>query len=225
MAAVIYIRVSTDEQAESGLGLEAQEHACRAWAAREGVAVASVHRADGEKSGTPPAKRPVLCAALAALTPGDTLLVARRDRLVRSVEHSLAIGKVIAAREATITSAAGEASEDDGPQGWLIRLILDAFNEYTRLMISVMTAAALQAKKRRGEWTGGRLPPWAVVVEGRVEYPAEVRCIVHGTRSGTTRECAAALALAGFRSARGFPVHPSSVQALRRAMGGKSEEI
>lgn len=42
--AAIYFRVSTGPQAEHGYGLEAQEQACRALAAREGLTVAEVLR-------------------------------------------------------------------------------------------------------------------------------------------------------------------------------------
>lgn len=44
--AVVYLRVSTDEQAESGLGLESQLSACRAAAERLGLAIASIHEDD-----------------------------------------------------------------------------------------------------------------------------------------------------------------------------------
>ena len=39
---VIYLRVSTDEQAESGLGLEAQLAACRALAQRLGAVLVAI---------------------------------------------------------------------------------------------------------------------------------------------------------------------------------------
>ena len=40
--AVVYLRVSTEEQVESGLGLEAQEAACRAWCTSKGYTVAAL---------------------------------------------------------------------------------------------------------------------------------------------------------------------------------------
>jgi DNA invertase Pin-like site-specific DNA recombinase len=66
---VVYLRVSTEEQGESGLGLEAQEAACRAAASRLGMEIACIHR-DELTGSTPLHKRPGLMDAIAALTRG-----------------------------------------------------------------------------------------------------------------------------------------------------------
>src|SRR5689334_22340398 len=80
--AVIYCRVSTDEQAKSGLGLEAQEARCRAWAAANGYDVAAVFVDEGASAKT--LKRPELAKALAALKPGRVLVAYKLDRLTRT---------------------------------------------------------------------------------------------------------------------------------------------
>ena len=79
---VIYLRVSTEEQAESGLGLEAQLAACRAVAERLGADIAAIHQ-DELTGATPLDRRPGLMDAIAAVGRGDVLLVAKRDRLAR----------------------------------------------------------------------------------------------------------------------------------------------
>jgi hypothetical protein len=75
--------VSTDEQAESGLGLAAQEAACRHSAARLGLELVSVHADEAVSSVDPIDERPGLLEAIASLTKGDVLVVAKRDRLGR----------------------------------------------------------------------------------------------------------------------------------------------
>src|SRR4051794_36760887 len=80
--AVVYLRVSTDEQAESGLGLDAQRAACRSLAARLGWDVAAAFQ-DEMSGGLKLDQRIVLLDAIAALGRGDVLLVAKRDRLGR----------------------------------------------------------------------------------------------------------------------------------------------
>ena len=151
---VLYLRVSTDEQAESGLGLEAQLAACRGAADRLGLPIASTLQ-DDASAGLPLDRRPVLVDAIAALGPGDVLLVAKRDRLSRG--DGFATGMIEAAVRRTVArvvSAAGEGTDDDSPGNILFRRIVDAFAEYERLIIKARTKAALAAKRARGERTG-----------------------------------------------------------------------
>jgi DNA invertase Pin-like site-specific DNA recombinase len=74
--------VSTFEQSRSGLGLAAQRDAIDAYAKGRGWSLHSLHEevASGAKS-----ERPVLDALLASLGAGDTVVVARLDRLTRSL--------------------------------------------------------------------------------------------------------------------------------------------
>src|SRR5580692_8132311 len=84
LVAVAYIRVSKDEQK---LGPEAQRASIEAWAAREGVSVASWQVDQGVCSVTPIEGRPALLAALGALREygAGVLVVAKRDRIARDV--------------------------------------------------------------------------------------------------------------------------------------------
>lgn len=148
MAILAYLRVSTDEQAQSGLGLDAQLDAItKTIGEPDGVFV------DRGISGSN-ANRPELLKALDALQAGDVLAVAKRDRLARDVFLSLWIEKEAKKRQARIVSAAGEGTESDDPSAVLMRTIVDAFAEYERSMIGVRTTAALAQKKARGERAG-----------------------------------------------------------------------
>ena len=156
--AVASTRVSTDEQAESGLGLAAQEAACRLCVARLGLELASVHADEGVCSVDPIDKRPALLEAIASLGKGDVLIVAKRDRLGRDPIVVAMIEAAVRRRGARIVSAAGEGTDGDGPTDVLMRRIVDAFGEYERLVIKARTKAALAVKKGRGEKTGGLVP-------------------------------------------------------------------
>jgi DNA invertase Pin-like site-specific DNA recombinase len=149
---IAYIRVSTDEQAESGLGLEAQRAAIRA--AIGGEPDAWYHDDLPGKR----ADRPGLLAALDALQRGDTLIVAKRDRLAREVYLSAWIDKEVTRKRATCISAAGEGTDGDDPASELMRHIIDAFAHYERQVIGVRTRAALQVKRACGERVGTL--PW-----------------------------------------------------------------
>jgi DNA invertase Pin-like site-specific DNA recombinase len=151
---IIYLRVSTDEQQESGLGLEAQLAACRSMAARNGWEIAS-ELEDAMSGGLALAKRIILLDALTKLARGDVLLVAKRDRLSRGDMMTTAMIEAAVKRAgARIVSAAGEGTESDDPASVLMRRIIDAFGEYERLIIKSRTKAALKVLKGRGERYG-----------------------------------------------------------------------
>ena len=84
-AAVGYLRVSTEEQADSGLGLEAQRAVIEAEVARRGWELVEV-LVDAGASGKSLSGRPALAEALALVRSGeaDVLVVAKLDRLSRS---------------------------------------------------------------------------------------------------------------------------------------------
>ncbi len=166
MRAVAYLRVSTDEQAASGLGLDAQRHACRGWADREGRAVVGPFT-DDASGAAPLERRGGLLDALAALEPGDVLLVAKRDRLGRDPIIVAMIESAAARKGCRVVSAAGEGTDDDDPASVLMRRMVDAFAEYERLIIKARTRAALAAKRRRGERTGQTPYGMTVVDDGR----------------------------------------------------------
>ena len=84
-SALIYTRVSTSEQGESGLGLDVQVARCEGYAKRIEADVVDVMReVQSAKNMT---KRPLLLNCLARLKSGDAdvLIVAKLDRLSRSV--------------------------------------------------------------------------------------------------------------------------------------------
>src|SRR6185295_18467610 len=84
---VAYARVSTDEQATSGAGLDAQRIAIEAEAQRRGWTVVGWHADEGISGGKGVEHRPGLAAAIEAVESGRAagLLAAKLDRVSRSV--------------------------------------------------------------------------------------------------------------------------------------------
>lgn len=166
---VAYLRVSTDEQAESGLGLLAQRRQIEDAAKRLGVPVREWFEDAGLSGSYAAERRPGLAKALGEVGEGEALIVARRDRLARDVLVSCMIEKELGRIGARIISAAGEGTDTDSPVDQLTRRILDAFAEFERLMIGSRTARAMAEKRRKGEDCGGR-PPFGYVrdAEGKV---------------------------------------------------------
>lgn len=93
--AIGYIRVSTQQQADSQLGLEAQHAAITDAAQRLKTTLAQVCADAGLSDTLDIADRPGLADALNALRRGDTLIVAKRDRLARDVFLSVLIEREV----------------------------------------------------------------------------------------------------------------------------------
>lgn len=178
--AVAYRRVSTDEQRESGLGLDAQTASIDQAAARAGLEVRASFTDAGLSGALPIDKRPQLAAAIAALKRGDVLLVAKRDRLARDVMQAAMIEAAARRKGSRIVSAAGEGTDTDDPTAQLMRTMIDAFAAYERMVIGARTAAALHAKAERGERYGTVRFGKQLAIDGRtlVDNPAERKLIL-----------------------------------------------
>lgn len=147
MKFVIYTRVSTKGQGESGLGLEAQERDIALFLSNYAeIPFEIVGRFCDVKSGAK-AKRPELAKALdMARQTGATLLVAKLDRLSRSVAFiaTLLEDKRVELRVASM------------PHADKFQLhIYAALAEQEREFISLRTKAALREAKARGVALGG----------------------------------------------------------------------
>lgn len=144
-----YIRVSTEEQADSGLGLENQREKIAAECQRRGLPLLVVKEDD--VSGKNVTDRPALLEALASLAGGygDVLMVAKLDRLARSVHDFTGLIKR-AEREGWCPIALDVHVDTTTPQGVAMAQMLAVFAELERKIIAQRTSDALQVLKRQG---------------------------------------------------------------------------
>lgn len=171
--AIAYVRVSTAGQAESGAGLAAQRQAIETFAKRHGLTITAWHEDAGVSGAAPVEDRPGLLAALADLRRGDTMIVAKRDRIARDTLTALTIERTVGRRKATIMSADG-VGNGSGAADEFMRSIMDAAAAFERGLIRQRTRAALAAKRRAGERTGEVPFGWSLGEDGRlVENAAE----------------------------------------------------
>ena len=132
-----YFRVSTDRQGRSGLGLEAQREAVTRYIAGRGSMLAEFTEIESGRRND----RPALADALALCRRHKaTLLIARLDRLARSVAFISNL----------MESGADFVAVDMPEANHLTMHILAAVAEHEREAISNRTKAALQAAKARG---------------------------------------------------------------------------
>ncbi len=152
---VSYLRVSTDGQGRSGLGLEAQRQAVAAHIVQAGgELVAEFQEVESGKR----ADRPQLAAALAACrTRRAVLVIAKLDRLARNARFLL-----------SVVEGSGEAgvvfcdlpTVPAGPVGKFLLTQMAAVAELEAGLISQRTRAALAVAKARGVRLGNpRLVP------------------------------------------------------------------
>ena len=216
MTTIAYVRVSTDEQAQSGLGLEAQRAAIV-----KAVGEPDATFCDEGRTGSD-LRRPAIWDALRSLKRGDRLAVARRDRLGRGMDVMLEIEREVSKRGATIASAAGEGSGEDTGNTIFQRRIFDAANELELWRIRERTAAAMQAKRARGEKTGGDVPfGYRLNADGRTlaEDPDEQRVLSLMRRlreeGETLRAIGDHLRAKGYTSRKGTTTwHPQTIKQL-----------
>ena len=139
---VAYYRVSTDRQGKSGLGLEAQQAAVRAYLNGGSWQLVAEHTEieTGKRD-----DRPELAKAIEACRKHRArLVIAKLDRLSRNL-----------AFVATLMDAGVEFVAVDNPHANKLTVhILAAVAEHEREMISERTKAALQAAKARGTRLG-----------------------------------------------------------------------
>jgi DNA invertase Pin-like site-specific DNA recombinase len=177
MNAIIYTRVSTTDQAESGAGLAAQSASCAAYAAKAGITVIGTFT-DAAISGAAGIEdRPGLMAAVAGLRRGDVLLIAKRDRLGRDQMAVLMIEKAVSRKGAAIVSADGMGNGDDAGSIFM-RQVIDAAAVYERNLIKARTKAALAAKRKAGERVGEVPFGWCLGDDGILIESAEEQTVL-----------------------------------------------
>lgn len=208
---VAYIRVSTNRQEISGLGIEAQHEAVRR----------HIELVDGtlrqtfiEVESGSIAARPQLDAALALCRRHKaTLLIARLDRLSRSLTF---IAQLLDARVDIRCADMPEANR-------IMLQMLAVFAEHERDMIRQRTKAALAAAKARGVKLG--VHGAVLAAENKAAAIAFAETIRHHVQQGwdeghhTLRGMGAFLTAQGVVTAAGGAWHPRTVKLLLDRLG------
>jgi len=148
--AVVLLRVSTKNQAESETGMMSQENACLDYAEKNGLEVVEIIRELGVSGGASIDKREGLIRALSLLETGGTLLVAKYDRLSRSFLNQMLIERAVEAKKAKIVAVDNENAAANDPSSVLLRRLLSAVAEHEREMIRGRVTQAHKARRRAG---------------------------------------------------------------------------
>jgi DNA invertase Pin-like site-specific DNA recombinase len=220
---VSYLRVSTDKQGRSGLGIEAQRGAVERYlnGGQWTVAAEYVETESGRRS-----DRPKLAAALAhAKAIKAKLLFAKLDRLTRNVD----LLRSLVASDVDLVFC-DLPNVPPGPMGRFLLTQMAAVAELEAGLIGERTKNALAAAKARGVKLGN--PNGARALRGKqvgnadavarikakaAQHAADLRGIVDDIRlSGitTVRGIGEELQSRGIRAPRGDTWHPTAVARL-----------
>lgn len=153
-----YIRVSTDKQADAGVSLDAQRAKLELYAQLHELTLIGVIVDAGASAKT--LDRPGLTQALAllAMREADGLLVAKLDRLTRSVRDLGALIESHFKPGAAALLSVAEQIDTRSAAGRLVLNVLTSVAQWEREAISERTSTALQHMAAEGYYTGGRAP-------------------------------------------------------------------
>jgi site-specific DNA recombinase len=235
LIAAIYLRVSTDEQATQGFGLEVQRSQTTGMAMVKSYTVGAVYEDAGLSGTLTQRQRPGLAKLLADVKAGKVhvVVVAALDRLGRSTRIIL---EQITAAGAQLISCR-ESLDTTTPTGQFMLTIFAALAQLEREQIVKRTTDGRAARGRQDGEKGGSLPLGyrreGKVVKVNVPGASVVRRI-HSLRAARY----ALASIAGVLNSEGVPTahggrcwYPSSVlevlnnePAYRGARRGESEQ-
>lgn len=158
--AVGYVRVSTEEQASRGSGLEVQAGAIRSFADSQGFELVDIVTDAGASGATPPAERPGFVQVLAhAGTGGFVLLVWRFDRFSRNIRHALnTVQELLTPQNIELRSVTEAAIDTGSTMGRTIFSIFAGMAESERETITLRTKSGRLAKAQKGGIACGTPP-------------------------------------------------------------------
>lgn len=219
--AAIYVRVSTDKQAEKGLSLEAQDRACRKLGQELGYEV-EVFRDEGFSAKN--LKRPALQLMLEAIRAKRfaAVIVTTLDRLSRDTIDTLTLRREWS-KMGIKFHAVGESTDDVAtPDGELTLTMKAALSDAERKRISAKTRFLMAERRREGVRISGTAPVGyrfedGLVVEDEAEMAALHLVIEMAQRGSSYREIARMLNAQGYRTKSGRLHHAMSVGRMLKS--------
>lgn len=220
---VAYLRVSTDKQADRGVSLDAQRGKVLAYASLYELDIAAVEVDAGASAKS--LNRPALQRALTMLKRGeaDALLVAKLDRLTRSVRDLGDLVDEFFAKRAALLSVS-EQIDTRSAAGRLVLNVLSSVGQWEREACGERTAIAMRHLAEQGRYTGGAMPygqtladdgATLVEVAGEQAVLAEARTLRAAGLS--LRAVAATLHERGRRARNGRPFAATQIKRMLAA--------
>jgi site-specific DNA recombinase len=222
VGAVLYIRVSTDEQARHGVSLDAQEERLRAYCTMRGLEIVGVIRDEGVSAFKHLDTRPGGAELLRLIAKGKAahVVALKLDRLFRNSGDALARTETWNRQGVALhlVDMGGSAMDTASATGRVLLTMLAAMAEFERSITAERTSTALIFKRDRREVYGPT--PFGFFREGDTlrEHGSELATVA---RIQTwAAEAPSLAAIARRLNAEGVPTkrkgrwHPSTVRYL-----------
>jgi site-specific DNA recombinase len=156
--AILYARVSTDEQARSGYSLAQQLEALRQYAAREGYEVIEEVSDPGQSGASLERPGTDRVRDLVAAGGVSVVLAQDRDRFAREPAYHYLLRREFEEHGTKIRALNDRG--DDSPEGELTDGILDQLAKYERAKIAERTRRGKLRKAREGKVVATMKPPY-----------------------------------------------------------------
>lgn len=158
--AAIYIRVSTDSQAEEGYSIEAQKEQLSAYCVSKGIKKYEFY-IDGGWSGSN-IERPQMQRLIEDVNADKVshVIVYKLDRLSRSQKDTLYLIEDVFNPHGVDFVSLNESMDTSTPMGRLMLGILSAFAQLERENIRLRTRMGMKERVRSGLWMGGGRVPF-----------------------------------------------------------------
>ncbi len=217
---VAYIRVSTEDQATTGVSLEAQEARISAYAVAMGFDVSEVIQDAGVSAKT--LQRSGIGQILDDVRAGkiERVVILKLDRITRSTRDLAELLETFAKADAALVSVS-ESLDTKSAAGRLVVNMLGVVAQWEREAIGERTATALSHKRATSQAYGPT--PFGYRRDGKTLVPdaAEQAALAEALRldrAGVSfRAIGRALTNLGVKPHRGAAWHASSVRAMLRS--------
>ncbi len=219
--AVVYIRVSTDKQVQSGLGLGDQRERLEAYCKSRGLEVVEFVVDDGESAGKPLAKRPggQKVLELVRQKAVDAVVVLKLDRAFRNCKDCLNVVDDWTKRDVGL-HIVDMGVDTQSAIGRMFLTMAAGFAEMERGLVMERTTAALTHKAKSGNMRTNSTPPYGWRYEGEalveVESEQAVVELVKAKRveGHTLRNICSMLTSGGHRNRAGGVFMPTQLERM-----------
>ncbi len=225
--AAVYIRVSTTEQANEGVSLDAQLERARAYCTLAGLELVAVLREEGVSASKPLATRPIgsELTRLVAASEVSHVVALKLDRLFRDAVDALTVTKAWdkAGVSLHLVDMGGQTLNTGSAMGRFFLGMMAGFAELERNLTGERTSQAMAHLKAEGRHVGapglGKRMEAGELVANPEESATVARILELRQAEKTLREIAATLTAEGRRTKRGGKWGPETVRQVLARVG------